>query len=415
MARGLFNRVFRWRLSALLAAPVMLLAIELFDELVSGIPVVLLPLVREGLHLSYQQVGLLLSAGPLSGALFDPVLLLLSDRWSKRWLLRGGLLALAASFVLAGAAPNFLVLLLAEVLYFPAGGVVLNLAQAALIEQAAGGAERAMTRWTILGGVGDLASPLAVAGLLALGLGWRQSYGAAAALWLLALLLIWPQRFAKPQPVSAAQPSDTLEETTEQPSIGLLAGLRAALRDSLLLRWTAIELLCTMVDEIFLGFAALYLRDVRHASATTISLVLAAGLVGGLLGLFILDWLIVRVAGVRVLPWLALLSLVGVVGFLFAPSIWLAALALFLFEVSATGWYPISKAAAYSRLPGRTGTVQAVIALGEPFEIILPLVVGFIAGQFGTGAGLGFLSLAPVGVLLLAPRRVQPALTPVAE
>jgi predicted MFS family arabinose efflux permease len=410
MVRGLFHRVFRWRLAALLAVPFTLLSIEFFDELVSGIPVVLLPLVREGLHLSYQQVGLLLSAGPLSSALFEPALLLLSDRWSKRWLLRGGLFALATGFMLAAAAPNFLVLLLADVLSFPAGGVVLDMAQAALIERAGSGAERAMTRWTILGGLGDLASPLAVAGLLALGLGWRQSYGAAAAIWLLALLLIWPQRFAKSKQSSASQPSDAPAEAADQPPTGLLAGLREALGDPLLLRWAIAEKLCTMVDEIFLALCALYLRDVRHASAPLISLVLAVGMGGSLLGLVALDRLIGRVEGARLLPWLALLTLIGVVGFLFAPTLWLAAVSLLLFDISAAGWYPITKAAAYRRLPGRTGTVQAVIALGKPFEIVLPAMVGLIAAQFGVLAGLGFLGLAPLGILLIAPRQVKPAL-----
>ena len=50
----------------------------------------------------------------------------------------------------------------------------------------------------------------------------------------------------------------------------MLAGLRAALRDPLLLRLAMAEKLCSMADEIFLGFAALYLQDARHVNAPTV-------------------------------------------------------------------------------------------------------------------------------------------------
>lgn len=409
MLRVIFSRALTRRVAMLLAGSAVFLAIELFDELVSGIPVVSLPLLRDGLRLSYQQVGLLLSVGPLSSALLEPIILLMSDRWSKPWLLRGALLCVIGGWALAGAAPNFLWLLMTVALESPATGVVLGLAQTALIEQSSSGTERAMTRWTIMGAVGDLASPLAVAGLLVLGLGWRQLYWVGAAIWLLALIAVWSRHFPKPQRKKSTVVQETTTEESQrvQPPVSLLAGLRAALRDPILLRWAVAEKLCTMVDEIFLGFAALYLQDARHASVPVISLVLATGMVGAVAGLVALDRLLKRVAGVRLLPWLALLSLAGVVGFLAAPSLWLAAAALFLFDLSAAGFYPVTKAAAYGRLPGRAGTVQAVIALGEPFEIVLPVVVGLIAGQFGVLAAVGFLGLAPLGILLLAPLQAR--------
>ncbi|HEX6778647.1 MAG TPA: MFS transporter [Ktedonobacterales bacterium] len=409
MLRVIFSRALTRRVAMLLAGSAVFLAIELFDELVSGIPVVSLPLLRDGLRLSYQQVGLLLSVGPLSSALLEPIILLMSDRWSKPWLLRGALLCVIGGWALAGAAPNFLWLLMTVALESPATGVVLGLAQTALIEQSSSGTERAMTRWTIMGAVGDLASPLAVAGLLVLGLGWRQLYWVGAAIWLFALIAVWSRHFPKPQRKKSTVVQETTTEESQrvQPPVSLLAGLRAALRDPILLRWAVAEKLCTMVDEIFLGFAALYLQDARHASVPVISLVLATGMVGAVAGLVALDRLLKRVAGVRLLPWLALLSLAGVVGFLAAPSLWLAAAALFLFDLSAAGFYPVTKAAAYGRLPGRAGTVQAVIALGEPFEIVLPVVVGLIAGQFGVLAAVGFLGLAPLGILLLAPLQAR--------
>ncbi len=409
---GVFSsRSLRRRAVLLLAGSAVFLAIELLDELTAGFPVVSLPLLRDGLHLSYQQVGVLLSAGPLSSALLEPIILLMSDRWSKSWLLRGALLCMAGGWTLAGAAPNFWWLLLAVALESPATGAALGLGQAALLERSSTGVARAMTRWTITGALGDLASPLAVTVLLVLGLGWRQVYWVAAGIWLVMLMIVWLQRFLRQRAIPGIAGPDAAVEKTDggEPSVGLLAGLRAALSDPILLRWAVAEKLCAMVDEIFLGFAALYLRDTRHVSASAISLALAVGLMGGLVGLLALDRLLNYRAGVRLLPWLALLALAGVVGFLAAPVLWLAAAALFLFNLSASGFYPITKAAAYNRLPGRTGTVQAVIALGEPFEIVLPVVVGFVAGQFGVLAAVGFLGLAPLAIVLLAPRQAQKA------
>jgi MFS family permease len=391
-----FTSLFGWRLTRPLLFVSTLLGIELCDELLTGLPIAALPLIRDGLRLSYAQVGLLFTVSALAGLLLEPGLLLLGDRGSKRWLIVAGLLGLAASDALSGSAPNFIWLLLAFGLGKPSGGAAVGMSQAALVDQAPQGAERTMTRWTIAGSVGDVLSPLVVAGLLALGLGWRSLFWASAVVWLGAALLLWLQRFPRPALVGDAE--------VPAPAVGLLAGFRVALRDPLLLRWALVVQLCSMVDEVFLGFAALVLRDVRHASAPLTSLILAAGMAGTVLGLLALHHLLKRVSGPVVLPWLAALTLVGVVGVLFAPTLWLTAFALFLVDLSAAGWYPISKAAAYARMPGRTGTVQAVITLGDPFEVALPLVVGLLAGQFGAMAGLAFLGLAPLGVLLLAPK-----------
>jgi len=72
--------------------------------------------------------------------------------------------------------------------------------------------------------------------------------------------------------------------------------------------------------------------------------------------------------------------------------------------VGASNWYPLAKAAAYETLPGRSGIVRALGALGTPFEIALPLAVGLVAERWGLAAGLGLLGLAPVLVQLLLPR-----------
>ncbi len=69
----------------LLSFPALLLAVELCDEAISGIPSVGLPLARQQLGLNYVQMGLILSVAGLSSMIFEPVINLLSDRGSLQW------------------------------------------------------------------------------------------------------------------------------------------------------------------------------------------------------------------------------------------------------------------------------------------------------------------------------------------
>ncbi|MBV9707934.1 MAG: MFS transporter, partial [Chloroflexi bacterium] len=226
---------------------------------------------------------------------------------------------------------------------------------------------------------------------------WSALCWFAAILWLAAGLIVWPQRF--PHPAGLPDDNDTASD------VSMLAGLRKALRDPLLLRWAVLSLLPTMLDEVFIGFAALYLRDVLHASQIEISMILIVHMLGGFLGLLIVDRLVGRMTSQRLLVWLALLSLIGVIAFLSIHSILFATLALFIIGLGAAGLYPLAQAEAYARQPGRSGTVRAVIGLGMPFEVALPGIVGLVASRFGVLAGVALLGLAPLLILLIAPRR----------
>lgn len=381
--------IFRWTL----------LSMPLLDELISGFPFVGLPLLRDQLGLSYEQVGLLFSVGALSGMVIEPFINILSDRTSKRYWVIGGLLALSVSFGLAGSSNNFIVLLAAFALMFPANSAGSGLSEATLIDALPQEDMQTMASWTLMASIGDLLSPLTVGVIITLPFvlpAWTTLCWLAAALWLGAALLVWPQRF----------PSRAISRHNEDtPAVSALAGLREALGNPLLLRWAVLSIIPTMMDEVFIGFAALYLRDVLHAGQAMISLVIAIQMAGSLLSLLALGPLVKRIAPHRLLFLQALLVLVGVSILLSLHSIWVAMLALFITSVGAAGWYPIAKAAAYAQLPGRSGTVRAVVSLGAPFEVVLPAIVGFVSGRFGVFAGVGLLGLAPILMLLLVPWR----------
>jgi predicted MFS family arabinose efflux permease len=377
-----------------------LLSLGLLDELIVGFALEGgLPLLRDQLGLSYEQVGLLFSVGALSALILEPIFNLLSDRYSKRWWILGGLLGLASGYALAGSTHNFIVLLIAFALTYPASGMAVGLSEAALIDDAPHAATRTMTHWTLICSIGDLLSPLVVAAFVALGFGWSALCWFAVIAWIVAGLIVWPQKF--PRPASLSDDDDTPAD------VSILAGLRKALRDPLLLRWAALSLLPTMLDEVFTGFSVLYLRDVLHISQELISICIIVQMVGALLGLLIVNRLIGRIAPQRLLKWLALLSLIGVIGLLSMRSILLVILALFIISLGAAGLYPIAQAEAYARQPGRSGTVRAIMGLGMPFEIALPGIVGLVASRFGVLAGVGLLGTAPLLILLLAPWRTQ--------
>ncbi len=372
-----------------------LLSFGLLDEIVAGLPVVGLPLIRDQFRLSYEQVGLLFTLSACVVMVLEPFINLLSDRGSKRYWIVGGALGMGLSFLLAGSAASYAILLLAFVLSSLAGHAAVGLAQAALIDQRPRESARTMTRWTLLSSIGDLLAPLCVSVVVSLHLGWGALCWLAGTIWLAVTLVVAPQRFPR---------SQTSTEGDGEQNEGILVSFREALRDPVLLRWATLSLLPTMVDEVFLGFAALYLRDVLHASGVVIGIVLALQMGGAMLGLFVLDRfaLYQRIPPRRLLSILAGIGLVGMLTFLAASTLWLASLALFVTGLSTSGWYPIAKAQAYARRPGRSGVVRAIISLGAPYEVALPGLIGLVVGHFGLRAGIGLLTLAPVLVLLLS-------------
>jgi MFS family permease len=303
---------------------------------------------------------------------------------------------MALGFALAGLVPNFIALLLAFVLIDPAGGIAVGLSQAVLIDCSPQDSTRAMTRWTLAAGIGDLLAPASVALLIGLHLGWSGLCTVAAVSWLGLAGLLAFQRFPK-QAVAESSEHDTSP-------VHILGSLREAFHNPALLRWVLLSQIPTMVDELFLSFATLYLRDTLHASAATIGLLLTILLLGSLSSLLALERLSFfrRIAPQRLLAVLAIFVLINIIGLLSTQNLWLAGITLFGVGLGSACWYPIAKGQAYAQLPGRSGTIRAVVSIGDPiFEVILPVVVGLVAGHFGLRASLGILGLAPVFMLLV--------------
>lgn len=387
------TRIYFSRLKHLSLLRMTLLSMGMFDEIITGFTIVGLPLLRDELGVSYTQIGLLFVAQSFASILLDPLLNLLTDQGSKKFWILGGLLVLALSFILRANTHSFIVLLLAFGVLFPADEMAIGISQATLIEMNPTHETQVMTRYELLSSIGDFLGPLLVTALVSFSMGWTGLCWLAASIWLALALIISTQRF----PRSSARSDD---ESTSFKT--LLGRLRSALRDPILLRWVALATIPTMVDEVFLGFTVLYLRDVLHVNQATIGLIVAVHTVGALLGLFLLDrFLLKRSTPRQLLLWLSLLVLVGMICLLTISIIWVVTLALFVIGLGISGWYPVANGQAYARLPGHASIVRAVMSLFVAVDVAIPGIVSFIADRYGLIAGLGFLGLAPVLMLLL--------------
>jgi Na+/melibiose symporter-like transporter len=378
-----------WRLTLLHAA--------LLDELVTGLLVVGLPLVRTQLGLSYLQVGLLFSIGALVTMLLEPAINLLSDRSPKHYWVLSGAFTLVLAMALASVASTFALLLLAFVLFYLADSVTVGLSQAALVDARPAESTRTMTCWTLMSGVGDLLGPLAVALVVSFRFGWSQLCWLAATCWLAFALVLTPQHF----PSTASNESDesNVDDAGSTPS--LLAQLRAALRTPDLLRWAVLSFIPSMVDEVFLAFTTLYLHDNLHIHQASIGLIVTLEMLCSLLSLFLIErFLLKRIAPHKLLAWLAVLTLLGMIAFFILHTPWIVILALCIIDIGAVGWYPLATGQAYACLSGRSGTVLAVINLFTPLEAALPGLIGLVAGRFGLITALGVLATAPLWMLI---------------
>ncbi len=256
-----------------------------------------------------------------------------------------------------------------------------------------------MTRWTLLSSIGDFLAPLVVSIFAAFHLGWTQLCWLASALWLVTALLLAPLRFPK-----AHTEQEVAEDSAET---GIWASLREAVRDPLLLRWSLLSVIPSMLDEVFLSFVVLYLHDTLRVNESVIALIVALQMFASIAGLFLLELLLKQrqLLPTRLLMWLSLTTLIGVLGLLFIHTLWMVIIALIIISASCAGWYPLAKAEAYARQPAHSGIVRIVIGLGDPLEMALPGAIGLICASFGILSGLAVLGLAPVLMLLLLPYR----------
>ncbi len=376
------------------------LLIELLDELVFGLGEAAWPLLRDDLHLTYTQIGLLVSLPGIIAAFIEPFLGVLGDVWKRRLLILGGGIFFTISLLLTSGSFSFILLLSSFILFFPSSGAFVSLSQASLMDSAPDRHEQNMARWTFAGSLGNVLGPILLGAFVYFGLGWRGAYAFLATL--SAFCLIAAFRFVP----SDKNPASRLPDFSD-----LLQGFRAALRAlkrGEVWRWLLLLEFADLMMDVLLGYLALYFVDVVHVTETRAGIAVTIWLAIGMFSEFVFIPFIDRQPdSLKYLRRTAFLEIFAFSIFLLVPGFLPKLIAVGLVNLFNTGWYPVLQGRLYSALPGQSASLMAIGSVTAPLAKLFPFLVGLLADQFGLGAAVWLLLAGPIALWIGLPRNTQ--------
>jgi len=376
------------------------LLIEFLDELVFGVGEIALPFIRNDLHLTYTQIGLLLSLPGILAAFIEPFIGVLGDVWKRSLLIIVGGILFTASLVLTSISTTFYLLLFSFIIFFPSSGAFVTLSQANLMDSAATRHEQNMARWTFAGSLGVLAGPLLLGLFVYFGLGWRGTYAALASF--STLCLFAALRYLPPDSItSSAFPSLRV----------VFDGFRlafSALKRVEVWRWLLLLEFADLMMDVLFSYLALYFVDVVLATqaqaAIAVTIWLAMGLITDFLFIPFIDR---QKDSLKFLRRTAFMELFAFAVFLLIPGIIPKLIAVIMVNLFNTGWYPILQGRLYSSLPGQSASLMAIGSVTAPLAKFFPFIIGFLADQFGLQAAMWILLLGPLALFIGLPRKTN--------
>jgi len=361
----------------------------------SGVPIVGAPDIEHSLGTAHAVLALVMFVVPGVIALVcEPLLFLLADRHPRKWFIRGGVGAMALGMFGASLAPGPITLALALSVLWVATGTATGLAQATLVDATPDERGRTLARWTMWSVGGDLAAPLILAGLAIVGLGWRAAFVVVGGVLVLAFVALCRTDLGDAR-------GNGEEDDEERPARGLFATLRELLTDKLLVAWVFGCALCDLLDEILVVFASLHLRAELGASTEWQSAIVAAFMVGGVVGLWALDRLLTLRSERYLLVAASLATFVSFLAWVAAPGLWASLVLALPVGAASAPLYPLAAAQAYAARPTQSGSVLAAQHLFTPVGLMLPWLIGLVADAAGTYVALALLAVQPVGLIVL--------------
>jgi len=374
------------------------LLIEFLDELVFGVGETAWPLFRDDLHLTYTQIGLLLSLPGIIAAFIEPFIGILGDVWRRRVLIVMGGVLFTASLLITSLSFSFLFLLLSFILFFPSSGAFVSLSQANLMDSDTTRHEQNMARWTFAGSLGVLSGPLLLGLFVYFGLGWRGAYAALASFstpCLLAALRYLP-------PDSVFSPSF--------PSLRVVFdGFRAAftsLKRADVWRWLLLLEFADLMMDVLFSYLALYFVDVARATEVQAGIAVTVWLAMGLITDFLFIPFIDRQRdSIKFLRRTAFMECFAFAVFLLTPGFIPKLIVVIAVNLFNTGWYPILQGRLYSSLPGQSASIMAIGSVTAPLAKFFPFLIGLLADQFGLQTAMWVLLLGPIALLIGLPWR----------
>lgn len=364
----------------------------MIDELSSGIPYGSAAQIERAFGLSYTAVAIVMFVVPGAIAMVvEPFVFLLADRYPRAVFLRAGVTLMAISLGAVALAPNAIVLAISISVFWIAIGSSVSLAQATLVDRNPDARARTMARWTLLSTAGDFLVPLVIGGVSFAGHGWRIAHVVVGCAIALFAVMLWRLEI----------PTNLGGNADEGESPGLLATLREALRDRVLMAWLFGVALCDLLDEILVVFATIHIRDQLGGGIEWQSAMIFAMTIGGGIGLVVLERLLAKRSERAMLLACASACAIAFVAWILAPALWLSVALMGLVGMFAAPLYPLAAAQAYARRPDASGSVLAAQSLFTPLGLALPFVVGFIADRAGTYVALLVLIAQPLGLVAL--------------
>jgi len=399
-----YNAFMKWLRSSS-SIILTLLLIEFLDEFVFGAREAAWPVIKHDLNLTYIQIGLVLGIPGIVSSIVEPILGILGDVWKRRTLILGGGVIYASALFLVASSQNFIWLLLAFMLFFPASGAFVSLSQAVLMDSEPDHHEQNMARWTFAGSLGIVLGPLVLSGVIFLGYDWRFLFGIFALLTVAILIFSW----RSPILGGTVTQNGSQNPGDQSPLIfavfwdGIL-GAFIALRRGEVLRWlTLLQFSDLMLDTLH-GFLALYFVDIAGMNPTQAAFAVAIWTGAGLIGDLLLIPLLGRVSGLHYLRLSALLVLFFFPAFLLVEN-WIPKLVLVgVLGLLNAGWYAIPKGQLYSAMPGQSGTVMTLTNLFGFVGALIPIGIGWMAFRFGLDVAIWFILLGPIMLLFGIPR-----------
>jgi len=352
------------------------------------------PEIEHAFVTTHAMLAALLFVGPgIVALVIEPIIFLYADRYPRAWFIRGGLTALAIATFFAGLAPGPIALSCAISVCWVGTGAAAALSQATLLDLAPDQRARTMARWTLLGLIGDMLAPALLAGLAAIGLGWRGGYVIVGLLLGGWAIVTWLT------PIPSVASSD---EEDDEPRQGVFAALREALRDRVLMLWLFGLALCDLLDEILVVFATLHVKGALGGDAFAQSAVVATSMGAGAIGLVLLEKLLAKHGERTLLVWFGSACACSFAAWICAPNVWSSVLLMIPVGAASTPLYPLVAAQAFARRPESSGAVLAASHLFTPLGLALPFLVGIIADHAGTYVALAVLIVQPIGLVALA-------------
>ncbi len=381
----------------------LMLVARFLDEWWVGLLLILMPVIRTDLGLSYAQVSVLLASFGWAGWVADPATGLAADVYPRRPLMAASAAATAGVLLVLSGADAFGVLLLVCLGYSIAVTPPATIADAVLVEAHPDAPGRIMARQTLIDTVGALLAPLTASLLAVLGIAWPVAFAVGAGMWLVYAGLLWRTSFP---PNHVPQP----EQESGAAGGGLRAmwhNLRVVSRVPAVWRWLFFLTLGDFVSDVAFAFWPLLLADVIGLPEALIGLAMTGYMVASVLGLAVLEPALARFGEDRVLR--VAVSAVGVLFLLLVvnPQPGLAVVLLGAYGFFDSAIWPLGRARLLSSANGYTATVSALGPVTGLPASLAPLAVGAVASAAGLQAGMLVLLVAPPLMLLLMRRSAR--------